>query len=273
MRGLARLRRVTSMTINLHSFEAGHGEPLLLLHGGLMSGDPVWAGHPASYLTYLDDLAARFRVIAVDTRGTGKSPNPSGKAPTYVELADDVIAFIAERGLDRPRICGFSDGGMIATLVALRAPSSVRALVNDAGMDLIDPESPNYAMARQVFGGSPDATKGSPDAVASGMMAKEPFGFVRRLQADHAGAGGWRTAVETFFPRTTKHVGISFADLRGITAPALMLAGDRDFLVPVEVATACYRALPKGELAIIPARDHALSKAGIAATIDFLQRH
>jgi pimeloyl-ACP methyl ester carboxylesterase len=105
------------------------------------------------------------------------------------------------------------------------------------------------------------------------MMAKEPFGFVRRLQADHAGAGGWRTAVETFFPRATQPGGVGFADLRGITAPALMLAGDRDFLVPVEVATAAYRALPKGELAIIPGRDHALSKAGIAATIDFLQRH
>ena len=51
--------------------------------------------------------------------------------------------------LDRPMICGFSDGGTIATNVAIAAPSSVRALVNDAGFDLLNPNAPSFGIASE----------------------------------------------------------------------------------------------------------------------------
>ncbi len=56
-------------------------------------------------------------------------------------------------------ICGFSDGAMTATIVGIRSPESVRALVNYAGYDIFNPQAPSFAMARQMFGGRPEATE------------------------------------------------------------------------------------------------------------------
>jgi pimeloyl-ACP methyl ester carboxylesterase len=256
------------MTLDIHYTETGKGPPLVLLHAGLMSTEPAWNGHPGSYATYMDQLAARFRVIRPDTRGHGKTPNPSGRPPTYTQLADDVITLIDTLGLDRPLLCGFSDGGMIATVAALRAPSKVRAVVNDAGFDILIPRMAE--MLRRVFGGSPDASKANPDAFAA-MLAHDPHGFVRRLQDSHGGA--WRTVVEQIFVRLT-NPGYTIDDLRGMSIPILVLSGDRDFTGPVEDVVAIYRALGKtAELAIVPNLDHTLSQAAIAPTIEFLQRH
>ena len=63
-------------------------------------------------------------------------------------------------------------------------------------------------------------------------------------------------------------------DLRSIAVPTLVLCGDRDFLCPPENAVQAYRALgANGELAIVPGLGHELSRAAIALTIEFLQRH
>src|SRR5690242_21684451 len=97
-----------------------------------------------------------FRVIAPDTRGSGKSVHPGGPI-TAALLADDVAALIQALNLDRPLICGFSDGGETATLVGIRHPGSVRAIVNHGGYDLFnpDPHAPAIAMPRQMLGGTP----------------------------------------------------------------------------------------------------------------------
>jgi len=49
--------------------EAGTGDPLLLLHGGVVSTNPIWAGIPVAYVSYMETLAKHFRVIAPDARG------------------------------------------------------------------------------------------------------------------------------------------------------------------------------------------------------------
>lgn len=69
------------------------------------------------------------------------------------------MALIDALELDRPLICGFSDGGQIATIAGIRNPDSVRAIVNHGGYDLFNPQAPSMAMARQMLGGSPDATE------------------------------------------------------------------------------------------------------------------
>ena len=100
-------------------------------------------------------LAQHFRVIAPDTRGSGKSIHPGGSIPSAL-LADDVATLIDALNLDRPLICGFSNGGETATLVGIRNPGSVRAIVNHGGYDLFDPDpqAPAIAMTRQMPGGS-----------------------------------------------------------------------------------------------------------------------
>jgi len=119
--------------IDIYYVEAGEGEPLLLVDNAMVSTNPAWAAIPFAYASFLGTLAEHFRVIAPDTRGSGKSVHPGGPIPATL-LADDVAALIEALNLDRPLICGFSDGGETATLVGIRHPGSVRAIVNHGDM-------------------------------------------------------------------------------------------------------------------------------------------
>src|SRR5262245_50666930 len=96
--------------IDIHYVERGSGPPLVLLHGGMVTTNPLWGGHPFASSSHLDAFAEHFRVIAPDTRGAGRTRHVGG-APTFDVLADDVLALIAALGLERPRVCGFSEGG------------------------------------------------------------------------------------------------------------------------------------------------------------------
>src|SRR5579863_4168519 len=119
--------------------EAGQGVPLLLLHGGIVSNGPIWADSMFGWGSHLGQFAERFRVIAPDTRGHGRTLNPSD-ALTFLDFAGDVIALIQALKLEQPLICGFSDGGITATLVGIVAPELPRAIVNLAGLDMFDPD-------------------------------------------------------------------------------------------------------------------------------------
>src|SRR6202007_2835667 len=102
----------------------GHGEPLVLLHGGMVSTNPIWAPTPVSYSAHMEQLAERFRVIAPDTRGCGRTRHGGGTC-TFARLVDDRLALIDALGLDRPLIAGFSEGAITATIVGIRRPDSV----------------------------------------------------------------------------------------------------------------------------------------------------
>src|SRR5678815_5687082 len=130
----AEAKTVRANGIDIHYLEQGTGAPLLLLHGGRVSTNPIWTGHPFAYASHLDAFAEHFRVIAPDTRGCGLTQHAGGP-PTFEVLAADVLALIDELGLRRPRLCGFSEGGTTATIVGMRRPDAVSAIVNDAGYD------------------------------------------------------------------------------------------------------------------------------------------
>lgn len=108
------------MDIKLHYIEQGAGEPLILLHGN---------GEDCSYFKrQMDAFAAHYRVIAVDTRGHGRTPR--GDAPfTIRQFAVDLHDFMDEMGLQKAHILGFSDGGNIALIFALRWPERVNKLI------------------------------------------------------------------------------------------------------------------------------------------------
>ena len=109
-----------------HYEEAGAGEPLILLHGN---------GESCEYFSrQISYFKENYRVIAVDTRGHGKSPR--GTAPfTIRQFADDLYAFMRRRGIDKAHILGFSDGGNIALTFVLRYPACVdRLILNGANL-------------------------------------------------------------------------------------------------------------------------------------------
>jgi pimeloyl-ACP methyl ester carboxylesterase len=260
--------------IEIHYVEAGEGEPLLLLDNAMVSTNPVWAAVPVAYASFVATLAERFRVIVPDTRGSGRSVHPGGPIPAAL-LADDVVALVDALGLDRPLLCGFSDGGETATLVGIRNPGSVRAIVNHGGYDLFnpDPYAPGIVMTRQMLGGSPDATTADPELSASRIDELRAMFELMRSDHDAAqGAGHWKTVVAQTFDRITRPHGYTVDDLRAVAVPALILVGDRDPFCTVEQGTAAYRALPAGELAVLPGTGHLITAAAVRTMIGFLER-
>jgi pimeloyl-ACP methyl ester carboxylesterase len=261
--------------IDIHYTERGSGEPLVLLHGGLISTGPVWDDAPVAYNPHMDRLAEHFRVIAPDTRAAGATVHKEG-TPSASLLADDVLGLINALGLDRPLICGFSEGALTATIIGIRDPDSVRAIVNDAGFDLLDPESHMFVQARALLGGNPEATKADPEAAAANFAQMGMGEMFEKVKADHDGAQGdgyWRTFLELMFQRWTRSPGYTFDDLRAVTAPTLVLTGDRDMFCSLDDAVTTYRKLPNAELAVIPNHDHHIGTPKVDATIEFLCRH
>jgi pimeloyl-ACP methyl ester carboxylesterase len=263
--------------IDVHYVERGSGRPLLLLHGGLVSSSERWRGTPVSYASHLDVLANSFRVIAPDTRGCARTPHGGGQSISFALLADDVAALIEALVLERPLVAGFSEGAITATILAIRSPAAVGALVNHAGHDFFNPHAPSFQIMRQLFGGAADAVETDPDAVerffGRSSQMRSMFELMKQDQDEARGAGYWRTYLELAFDRTTQWPGYTFADLARIDVPTQILCGDRDEFCTVEEALTAYRALEDGELAILPNTGHVITEAGIAAMVDFLTRH
>lgn len=108
------------MDIELFYTERGKGEPLLLLHGN---------GESSEYFEHqIDYFSKEYRVIAIDTRGHGKSPR--GTAPfTIVQFAEDLHDFMEQHEIEKANILGFSDGGNIALTFALKYPDKIKKLI------------------------------------------------------------------------------------------------------------------------------------------------
>jgi pimeloyl-ACP methyl ester carboxylesterase len=273
---VARSQYVSANGIDIHYLDQGEGEPLVLLHGGMVSTNPLWTGVPIAYAGHMDTLAEHFRVIAPDTRGCGKTRHSAGPI-SFDLLADDVAAVIDALGLERPLIAGFSEGAITATILAIRHPDAVRAIVNDAGFDAFDPENTGLiAVMRQILGGSPDATEPDPDAAARGFEASEQtramFELLKRDQDSGQGEGHWRTYLRLAWDRCTQTPGYTYTDLARIAVPTLILTGDRDDFCTVEQAVTAYRQLPDGELAILPGHGHYIPPAAVETTVEFLAR-
>ena len=100
--------------INLYFETHGDGRPLILLHGGLMSGE--------TFGPVLPLLAERHQVVAVDLQGHGRTADID--RPIDVRLmADDIAALIDHLGLDQPDIVGYSLGGGVALHTAAKYPA------------------------------------------------------------------------------------------------------------------------------------------------------
>ena len=108
------------MDISLYYEEKGEGFPLILLHGN---------GEDHTYFeNQIEFFSKSRRVIAVDTRGHGKSPRGGGEF-SIRRFSDDLYEFFLEHGIEKADLLGFSDGGNIALLFALKNPKMVRKLI------------------------------------------------------------------------------------------------------------------------------------------------
>ena len=106
--------------IKLFYIEEGEGEPLILLHGNGESNE-----YFSKQIEVFDEY---YRIFALDTRGHGKTPR--GEKPfTLSQFADDLYDFMNMHKIEKAHILGFSDGGNIAMLFAIKHPERVNKLV------------------------------------------------------------------------------------------------------------------------------------------------
>ena len=251
--------------INLYFETHGTGQPLILLHGGLGSGE--------MFGPTLTELAQQHQVIAVDLQGHGRTADID--RPIDIRLmADDIAALIDHLKLDKPDVVGYSLGGGVALFTAVKYPDKVRRLVvasAHARRDAIPPEM--LAQQAQV------------NAAAAEFLKDTPMWELYQRVAPHP----------EDFPQLLDKVGEAMAqdydyteDVRSLQVPTLLVAADADMAPPshyVELFKLLDGGLrdggwmgegrPKGghALAILPGLTHynlAISPLFAAVTLNFL---
>ena len=251
--------------INLYYETHGTGRPLVLLHGGLGSGEMFGPTLPV--------LAAEHQVIAVDLQGHGRTADIDRPIDARL-MADDIVALIGHLGLDRADVMGYSLGGGVAFWTAVKHPELVgRLVVVAANMsrNAIYPEM--LAQQGQVGPEAMEFMKDTPMYQHYQAVAPRPEDFGRLL--DKVGAS---MAQDFDFSE----------EVRGLKVPTLIVAADADMAPPshyVEVFKLLDGGLrdggwmgegrPKGghALAIIPGATHynaAESPVLVAAVRAFL---
>lgn len=243
--------------------EYGAGEPLVLLHGGTLTGRVNWE-------PYIPAFSQHFRLIIPDSRGHGRSDNPCEEL-SYQLMAEDMTALCQTLGLEKPLICGYSDGGQIALEIGIRYPQLAKGLIIAAAsyrfseayfevFKIIGFERPgevNLEQTRQVY----------PDMLT----------MWQQIHTEVYGPEYWRTLLKQISKLWLTPLEYIQEDLKKITAPTLILFGDRDRLFSVEQAVEMYKMIPNAELAVAPNSGHffGLENPKIFADIclDFLLRH
>jgi pimeloyl-ACP methyl ester carboxylesterase len=252
--------------LNLYYETHGTGRSLVLLHGGLGSGEMFGPVLPL--------LAARHQVILPDLQGHGRTADID--RPIDVRLmADDVAALIDHLGLEKPDVVGYSLGGGVALHTAAKHLAKVRRLVS-ASANITRSAIPAEMLAQQ----------GQVSAAAAEFMKDTPMYQGYKRVAPHP----------EDFPRLLDKIGQSMAkdfdysaEVRSLQVPTLIVAADADMAPPshyVEIFKLLDGGLrdggwmgegrPKGghALAILPGLTHynlAMSPLFATVVLDFLE--
>ena len=228
----------------------GEGDPVVLLHGGMLTNETWGMQRPA--------LAEKYRVFLPERRAHGHTPDVDGPI-SYQDMAQDTVDFIETVVGGPAHLVGFSDGGILALLVAILRPDLVRKLV---------PVGANFLPAEEISAAPGMLDRLTPDEPGLAMLR------AMYEAASPDGPGHWPVVVEKLRALyTSSEPNISLEDLGRISAPTLVLASDDDQMT-LEHTIALYRAVPNAQLAVVPGTSHALLMEKASLTnqliLDFL---
>ncbi|WP_448547576.1 alpha/beta fold hydrolase [Thalassotalea fusca] len=207
--------------VKLYYEEYGKGEPLLLIHG---NGQSI-----SAYLNQIEEYAKQFRVIALDSRGRGNSSYNDGDKLTYQLQVEDTKLFLDKIGVSKAHIVGWSDGGIIGLMMAIKYPEKVSSLIS---------------MAANIF---PEGLTGLDSLVD----------FVENADIQNDGEYSFSTELIRMM---TKYPQLTFSDLSAIQAKTLIIAGDRDEIKTKHTVNIA-EAIPNAQLAILPNTGHYMPSA------------
>ena len=205
----------------------GEGQPVVLLHGAF-AGASSWSAQTPVL------VRAGYKVHVPERRGHAHTPDVPGPL-TYGVMADDTVAYLDGVVGGPARLVGWSDGAVVALLVALRRP------------DLVD----RQVLIGQYFNSSGKVSGGLVDQLTAG--GDQVMGFLRAGYDPVSPDGPEHFPV--VYAKTLQMIEtepeLDLAALAAVGAPTLVLQGDRDE-VTLEHGAAVARALPQGRLAVLP---------------------
>ena len=205
----------------------GKGAPVVLLHGGL--------GNSAHFGFQLPALVDHFQVIAIDSRGQGRSTK-GNVAITYDQMAADVIAVLDKLAVKRASVVGWSDGGETALKLGIAFPDRVDRLV--------------------VFGANYDASGSKPRSAPSATFAA----YSVRCRSEYARLSKaglpYNALVEALLPLWRNPTGITKDQLRGIKSPVLVADGDHDEIITLDHIEEMSRLIPNARLKVFDDASH-----------------
>lgn len=188
----------------------GKGKPVILIHGN--------GGSHNDLETAQRQLAqAGYTVYAMDSRGQGA--NERLPEYHYKDMAEDVLAFIKAKGINRPAVYGWSDGGNIALELESMHPGTCSLIVT-SGANITATNSIDSKLFKEIFGTSENVDSMPP--------------LVKMMYLE---------------PNMTRD------DMQRIKVPVLVCAGENDLILP-EHTRLIAEYLPHGEVKFIPGEDH-----------------
>ncbi|MGW4890787.1 alpha/beta fold hydrolase [Kitasatospora sp. NPDC004240] len=209
----------------------GTGEPLVLMHGGLVDA--------RFFEPNLAPLAEHFRVYTPERRGHGHTPDVEGPI-TYQLMADDTIAFLETVVREPADLVGHSDGAFTAMLVAMQRPDLVKRLVLISG---------GFNKAGSA---EPEGMEWDVDAIAE--FLGPAYGEVSPDGEEH-----FKVVAAKIGEMAAKEPELQASELSAVTARTLVMFADDD-LVTLAHMTEMFQALPHAELAIVPGTSHFLTQ-------------
>jgi pimeloyl-ACP methyl ester carboxylesterase len=232
----------------------GSGPPVVLLHGGIQTIE-------TSFAKVLPELARKFRVVAVEQVGHGHTAD-SGQSFSYNKMAEDTAALLGKIGLGRADLIGWSDGGIVALLVAAKYPEHVRRAVVSGVSTRLEGIQPEFLKWLRET---------TPDGLVK-ILPKELRDAYERTSPD--GSAHWPVLVakarDLWLSRSVEKT-----QLAAIDAAVLLIAGDQDYWATAEHSVDIFRSLRRSQLWIVPGTGHDTFNARpawlLAVITDFLE--
>jgi pimeloyl-ACP methyl ester carboxylesterase len=210
--------------------EAGTGQPLVLMHGGLVDA--------RFFAANIGPLAEHFHVYTPERRGHGHTPDVEGPI-SYQIMADDTIAFLETVVGEPADLVGHSDGAFTAMLVAMQRPELVKRLV-------------------LISGGFNKSGEAGPemewDVDQIAQFLGPAYGEVSPDGEEH-----FKVVATKIGEMAAKEPNLQASELGVITARTLVMFSDDD-LVTLAHAVEMYDAIPGAEFAVVPGTSHFLTQ-------------
>ena len=213
--------------IELYYEVHGRGEPLILIHGGL--------GNAGYWSNQIDVFAKKYQVIALDSRGHGRSTF-NEEPISYALMTSDVLALMDYLEIAKADIVGWSDGGIIGLELAINHPDRVNRIV--------------------AYGANYD-----PSGVRSDIGESERFNaYIEQAAADYQTLSPdptrWDAFLENIGNMWATEPNYTPAQLSAITTPMLILDGKEEEAIDTDHTKLMADLIPGADLHLIASTGH-----------------